>query len=582
MTLVGTSLAADHARRESRRYNLATAELQAYLAAHPVLAERLSVTRIQGQLELDRPELAADLDAQVLATEPDVLGLSCYAWDLEPLLAMAARVRERSPEMRVVVGGPSASYDTVRLLEDHAAVDVAISGEGEEALAELLLRGFDDAGGVRGLTWRGRDGRIHEEARRPPVSDLATLRSPLLDGHLVPPRENVLLEFSRGCIYHCKHCAWQLHGSGTRYVPDERVRDEVRWLREHDCRHALIIDSAINNDTKWLETLVHSIREADPERELVFSYFANYRLVTPEQARLLSELRTHEILIGLESVNPRALAATGRKGDVVEEFARAVDLLAEAVGPVTPNVMFAMPDDDLDGFRRTMDFIVALAERPGPARVRHARVHWTIIPPGSYFWHRMSRYGIDVLPRGIPYVLGTRAFPRADIEAGLREIHDHPRADLFVWEDAEPIRLLGADLPALGAPGNAPLGGPVRGRIGDEPVLAAIRPLEPGRPLPRGWRVGALERAHGWPVVVLKGPDARDLRLMLRWRDLEPDPFARTASFDLVLLEPRDRSAALAHERRLLDALVELIERNDQPDSHLAPIKTAHDESRSA
>lgn len=559
VTLVGTGIDAAHARGESRRYNLATASLQASLQRHPILSERVRVERIDRPFSLDDPTFGDEVVEAVLATEPDVLGLSCYAWDLEAQLALAERVKAARPGVRVVLGGPSATFHARALLETRPAVDAVVRGEGEETFAALLAADPLGPGPIPGVAWRDPGGVVHPEPLGPPVADLASLPSPLLAGVLEPPRDNLLLEFSRGCIYRCRHCAWQTHdGEGIRFVSAERVRAEIAWALERGCRHGFVIDSAINSDDDWLKELTRAIRRGDPRGELFLTYFLDYRRVSPDQVTRLARLRTHEPLVGLESVNPAALRASGRPEQIRQAFGRAVDLLAEAVGPVMPNLMFGMPGDNLGGFRHTLDFVAELAERPGPRRIRRARVHWAIVTPGSYFSQRAERYGIVTAPRGVPYLLGSKTFPREDLIRGLELISEHPRADLFVWEDAEPLRILGCEVPELLSPGSGRVGGPPPERIDDEAVLRAIAPLLPGRRI-RGWEVAPVGRRRGFPEVVLRDPAGRSLRLGFRPRDTEPDPLAQTRSFDLT----GDRELPATEARNIRSALIRLITKND-------------------
>jgi hypothetical protein len=225
--------------------------------------------------------------------------------------------------------------------------------------------------------------------------------------------------------------------------------------------------------------------------------------------------------------------------------------------------MLGMPGDTLEGFKRTIDYIVRLAERPGLHRIRHARVHWTIIPPGSHFARHADEFGIRYHKGGVPYVLGTSTFPEGDLRRALEAIVTHPRADLFVWEDAEPLRILGGAMPAMLAPGGGLVGGPVPKHIDDAEVLRAISPLVPGRPLRQaGWTVGGIEREHGFPVVVLRGPSDRRVRLQLRPAGSDPTPRARTRSFDLRAFGHEDDVEAA----KLVDALVALVAKNDGPE----------------
>ncbi len=554
LTLVGTGITLPHVDESALRYNLANAHLHAAIRTDPAL-DSIDVQRIDLPFSLDQPHFDQAAVDDVLATDPDWLGLSCYCWDIDPLLSLAQRVRSVRPETRVVAGGPSASFQASELIGQHPCLDVVVRGEGELTLRHLLAA--DGYGGIDGITWRCEGGVVREKDR--PMADLSSLASPLIEGVLVPPRQNLMFEFSRGCIYRCTYCAWKSQGPGMRFVPEARVRDEIAWAVERGYEHAFLIDSAINNDDARLECIAGHVAAADPGQRLALSYFVNHAFLSDAQVRALSRFRAHEITVGLESVNPRASKAAGRMPVDRDAFVRAMDRLSE-VAPATLSIMLGMPGDDLDGFRSTLDFIAEVAERPGRPRVRMARVHWMIIAPGSQMWARSERHGLSIAKAGIPYVLGSSSFPRHDLVAALHVLRDHPRSDLFVWEDAEPLGMLDPALPAMFASGGDHIGGRVPVRITEEEILRVIRPLVPGRALPGSWRVGAIEVRHGWPVVVLDGDGANRVLLQVRPRDAEPRPFARTRRFDLVWL-PSGHDEPEHH--RLLTALVDLIRKNE-------------------
>jgi radical SAM superfamily enzyme YgiQ (UPF0313 family) len=566
LTLVGTGITLPSVGESARRYNLATASLHASLATRRELQGRLEVTRIDLPISLDHPRFDPEALDRVLATRPDLLGLSCYAWDLAAQLDLAHRVRLERPEMHVVIGGPSASVRAEDILAEHPAVEVVVRGEGEVTLAEALANGLDDLSGVSGLSWRDPKGRIRHEIDRPPLADLGELPSPILDGLLVPPRQNLLLEYARGCRSRCAYCAWKLYGGGLRHRPASRARQELAWARERGYEHAFIIDSSINDDDQRLAWLAQAAREADPGGRLAFSYFIDAERISPSQLPHLSILRPHEVTVGLETVNPVALRACGRRPPDLDRFARALDLLSE-VTPATVSLMLGMPGDDLEHFTQTLDFVARLAERQGKPRVHSVRVHWMMIAPGSVLWRRAAAQGLELASEGIPYVLSSPTFPRGDLIEALRTLRDHPRADLFVWEDAEPWRALQqTNEPQMYAAGGDHLGGRTGRSISDDQVWRALRPLRPGRELSGGFVVGALTRSQGFPVVRLEGPRGGSVELQLRPLGAEPNPLARTRSFDLIwLAQPvSSRHDEGEHERKLLRLMVELVRRNDR------------------
>ena len=74
---------------------------------------------------------------EITARQPDVLGLSLYTWNSERSLDIARRVKQRLPDLLVVVGGPEVQKDNLWVLE-HPAIDIAVLGEGEQTFCELL------------------------------------------------------------------------------------------------------------------------------------------------------------------------------------------------------------------------------------------------------------------------------------------------------------------------------------------------------------------------------------------------------------------------------------------------------------
>jgi hypothetical protein len=341
------------------------------------------------------------------------------------------------------------------------------------------------------------------------------------------------------------------------------MRNELRWAHDHDYEHAFIIDSAINNSTERLKLLSEAVASAGPRSDLAFSYFINHAFVTGEQIEILKGIRPHEITVGLESINPKALRAAGRRAFDPEAFENALNLLAQ-VGPVTLSVMLGMPGDDLQGFKSTLDYIAGQAERRGPQRVRMARVHWMLIAPGSALHQHAHLHGLQISKMGIPYVLSSSVFPTEHMIEALNYVLTHERRDLFVWEDAEPLRLLGRELPSMFVAGGDHLGGRSGHSLSESEVMAAVFPLHPGRSLKANWTIGAMSRVNGWPVLSIEHQSGRRIQIQFRALNAEPNPFARSEKYDIVWLAAGVRTGIdQREEARLVNAVVDLVKKNE-------------------
>ncbi|BCV20121.1 B12-binding domain-containing radical SAM protein [Moorella sp. Hama-1] len=85
----------------------------------------------------DRPEHIA---AAIYRHRPDLVAFSCYIWNIEPTLAVAAILKKVRPELTILCGGPEVSFDTAAFLAQNPQVDLVITGEGEIPFRALLER----------------------------------------------------------------------------------------------------------------------------------------------------------------------------------------------------------------------------------------------------------------------------------------------------------------------------------------------------------------------------------------------------------------------------------------------------------
>src|SRR5262249_22621334 len=152
-----------------------------------------------------------------------------YVWSSEENLELSALVKRTNPGSVTIHGGPDTPKyrgDVVQYFADHPHVDIAVHGEGEETLAELLLAlaghisdepaDLSLLADVPGLSYRQGDEVVTTD-KRDRIADLDSIPSPILTGifdGFIPagPIGGVALETNRGCPYGCTFCDW---GSAT-------------------------------------------------------------------------------------------------------------------------------------------------------------------------------------------------------------------------------------------------------------------------------------------------------------------------------------------------------------------------------
>lgn|GEM_PF-904338 len=184
---------------------------------------------------------------------PDLLALSCYVWNFNASMALAAEVKRRSPETIVVVGGPHPKYGDDTFLASYPAIDAVVQGEGEAIFLALLRTIAVDGqlSPIDGLTFRDPiDGSIRISQHRGRAGDLSVLPSPyaagLMDGSLAEMRGQpaaTTLESNRGCPFQCTFCDWGSLGSKLSEFPIERVFADIDWIADNGIVYVWMADS---------------------------------------------------------------------------------------------------------------------------------------------------------------------------------------------------------------------------------------------------------------------------------------------------------------------------------------------------
>src|ERR1035441_3022013 len=59
----------------------------------------------------------------------DLVAFSCYIWNIEPVLKLAADLKKISPDSLIILGGPEAGYRCFELMGRNRAIDGIICGE---------------------------------------------------------------------------------------------------------------------------------------------------------------------------------------------------------------------------------------------------------------------------------------------------------------------------------------------------------------------------------------------------------------------------------------------------------------------
>lgn len=164
------------------------------------------------------------------------------------------------------------------------------------------------------------------------AGDLVDLNTAVVPTHLPETVERSLIkslsppwpvEAGRGCPFNCSFCTViNVHGRKARTRSPEAVADQIRsGVAQGRCNFFFTDDNFVRNP-QWREILAALTRLRE-EEGLVFDFMIQVDARSdsnPEFIPTAVRAGCSQIFVGLESINPKALAAVGKSHNAVERY----------------------------------------------------------------------------------------------------------------------------------------------------------------------------------------------------------------------------------------------------------------------
>lgn len=315
---------------------------------------------LEYNINQDPQVILADLALQ----EPDVVGFSCYIWNIELILPLISNLRKVCPQTAIILGGPEVSFDTEFWLETYPAIDYVIAGEGEEALRRFLEE-YSKSGGqlslrqqraIPGLVFR-KDGLVVQNPQQP--LDLATV-PPIYQGDLDELRQKIVYyETTRGCPYRCAYCLSSVMGP-VREFPLERAKEELCKLASLGVEQVRFVDRTFNYDAKRAYDLLEFMIELDTTTR--FQLEVSGDILTEPILELLrrAPVNRFQFEIGVQSTHEPTLQAVSRRSDL-ERLREVVHFLkTQTTVRVLLDLIAGLPEEGFWRFGESFDYVYSL------------------------------------------------------------------------------------------------------------------------------------------------------------------------------------------------------------------------------
>lgn len=327
-----------------------------------------------------------ELIKEIYNSSPDILGISCYIWNMNMVKTLIPTIKKILPNTTIVLGGPEVSYDGETLLNT-LDVDIIMQGEGEQTWMEYLnyyINSDISLENIDGIIYKD-NGQIKKNNSRRPL-DLKTLPF-VYDTFDGLEHKIIYYEASRGCPFNCQYCLSSIE-KGVRFVPIENVKNHISFFLSNNVKQVKFVDRTFNTNKKYAtEIWKHIILNDNGYTNFHFEIAAE--LIDDSMIAELSGARKGLIQfeIGVQSTNPKVLNAISR--NMPYEDIKSITTKIKKLGTIHQHLdlIAGLPFEDYLSFGNSFNQVIAL-------RPEQFQLGFLKLLKGSGLRENASKYGL--------------------------------------------------------------------------------------------------------------------------------------------------------------------------------------------
>lgn len=301
-----------------------------------------------------------EIIADIYEEQADVVGFSCYIWNIELITQVINDLKAVNPNLRIVVGGPEVSYHPEQILAQNQNIDYVMCGEGEEIFKQFLDN-YENGELVNkkigGLAYKSKN----EMNVNPVMCPVELSKIPFVYKNMKDFENKIIYyETSRGCPFSCSYCLSSID-KRIRFRDLALVKEELQFFIDNKTAQVKFVDRTFNcNPTHAMEIWKYIKEHDNGITNFHFEIAAD--LMTEEEINLISDMRPGliQLEIGVQSTNEKTLEAIHRKTDIPE--------IEEITGRIRVNrnihqhldLIVGLPYEDYDSFQNSFNSVYAM------------------------------------------------------------------------------------------------------------------------------------------------------------------------------------------------------------------------------
>jgi len=328
-----------------------------------------------------------DVAVTIRSYKPDVVGITSVSQNFN--FAMKYAKMAKKFRIPVLVGGTHVTVLPTSMTRD---MDVAVLGEGEEAIKELLeiflpkkKFAISDLRRLKGLAfWDGK--KILKTEIRPPIMPMDAIPVPARDLMKIEKCTHVFS--SRGCPYRCVFCASSRFWNKTRFFSAKYVVAEIKSLYEnYGVREIDFWDDLFIVSKQRIKEIVSLLRKEKLLGKLTFSCAVRSNLIDESMAKLLKKLNVKGVSMGLESGTPRILDYLKGGNVNIKDHMRAIRIFKKYGIEPSASFIIGSPNETREEILQTFKFIK-------DSKLRGFGIYVLTPLPGTPIWEYAKERGM--------------------------------------------------------------------------------------------------------------------------------------------------------------------------------------------
>lgn len=301
-----------------------------------------------------------EIIADIYEEQADVVGFSCYIWNIEPVMQVINDLKAVHSNLQIVVGGPEVSYHPEQILAQNQNIDYVMCGEGEETFKQFLDN-YENGELIKkeigGLAYKSKN----EMKVNPVMRPVELSKIPFVYKNMKDFENKIIYyETSRGCPFSCSYCLSSID-KRIRFRDLALVKEELQFFIDNKTAQVKFVDRTFNCNPAHAMEIWKYIKEHD-NGITNFHFEIAADLMTEEELKLISDMRPGliQLEIGVQSTNETTLEAIHRKTDIHE--------IEKITGRIRANrnihqhldLIVGLPFEDYDSFQNSFNSVYAM------------------------------------------------------------------------------------------------------------------------------------------------------------------------------------------------------------------------------